>query len=362
MIVTIANCYPMFLKRLKMALLSCLLLIPIPQTAIASCLNPSTDSRLQTYCLVNSSKKQRIDLQTAQIVDYRLKQEGYERGLGLPGAVKQTSFSPYATPIVDYSSDINGGNPNRALVLGNLTFTGDETLLRKEGLVAGFGVGANGRHIYGEGRYLDYGLGVSYAHSPEHDIGIGRAFTNLHSKNHIRNHWYVDAYASTSKLQRDLADDISSTVGVDLVKLFASEQHSYHQATVGVRRFYDEDYKQNQLTFGLKNIHSNGLYTAVNVTVGEAVKNTLATRHSLSTTVGTSLFNKPISATYAYSFADGGKLLGIEREDTSQSLTISYAVHPRVNITIGYRDTDSSIGYFSESEPIVGVQFAPIRF
>lgn len=339
-----------------------LIALLLPFEANATCVSSQADPRLQTYCIVNSVQGQRVNLRTAQLVDYRLKQEGYERGLGLPGAVQQTTFSPYATPIVDYSTDINGGNPNRPLVLGNLTFTGDETLLRKEGLIAGVGIGANGRHIYGEGKYVDYSLGASYAHSPEHDIGIGRTFANLHSKNHIRNHWYVDAYASTSKLQRDLADDTSSTVGLDLVKLFATEQRSYHQATVGVRRFYDDDYEQNQLTVGLQNIHSNGLYTAVNVTVGEAVKNTLATSHSISATVGTSLFNKPISATYAYSFADGGKLLGIEREDTSQSLTISYAVHPRVNITIGYRDTDSSIGYFSESQPIVGIQFAPLRF
>lgn len=339
-----------------------LLVLVFATKANATCVTSQADSRLQNYCLVNSVKGQRVNLRTAQLVDYRLKQEGYERGLGLPGTVRQTTFSPYATPTVDYSTDINGGNPNRPLVLGNLTFTGDETLLRKEGLVAGVGIGANGRHIYGEGKYVDYSLGVSYAHSPEHDIGIGRAFANLHSKNHIRNQWYVDAYASTSKLQRDLADDISSTVGVDLVKLFATEQRSYHQATVGVRRFYDEDYEQNQLTAGLQNIHSNGLYTAINVTVGEAVKNTLATSHSISATVGTSLFKKPLSATFSYSYANGDKLLGIEREDTIRSFAITYAVHPRISVTIGFRVTDSSISYFSESQPIVGVQFAPIRF
>jgi len=303
-----------------------------------------------------------VALNDVILLDTLLKQEGYERGLGLPDAVKQTTFSPFIAPILEYSTDINGGNPNRPLVLGNLTFTGDETLLRKEGLVAGVGVGANGRHIYGEGRYLDFGLGLSYAHSPEHDIGFSRAFANIYSKNHIRNHWYVDAYGSTNKTWRDLTDDSSSTVGLNLVKLFATEQHSYNQATVGVRRFYDDDYEQNQLVASLQTIHSSGLYTAINATVGAAVENTLATSHSISATVGTTLFSKQLSATYTYSFANGGKLLGFERNDTSQSFTVTYAVHPRVNVTFGYRETESSIDYFSESEPVIGVQFTPIRF
>ena len=350
------------MKRLKMALLCYLLLVHIPQTAFASCQGQLIDSRLQTYCIVRSIEGATINLDAAKFVDYRLKHEGYKRGIGLPGAVEQTTFTPYIAPIVDYNTDINGGNPNRPLVLGNLTFMGDETLLRKEGLVAGLAVGADGRHIYGPGKYIDYGIGASYAHSPEHDIGIGRAFANLHSKNHIRNLWYVFAFENTNKLWRDLNDDSSRTVGLSLVKLLATEQRSYHQANVGLRRFWDDEYEQNQLTVGLQTIHNTGIHTAFNVVLGEAVTNTLVTRHSINATVGTSLFKKPLSATFSHSHANGGKLLGIEREDTIRSFAITYTVHPRISVTIGFRETDSSISYFSESQPIVGVQFAPIRF
>jgi hypothetical protein len=168
------------MTNIRFATVLAILYIFFSPPLYASCVDGDADSRLQTYCVVNSAQGQLVSLRTAQVVDYRLKQDGYERGLGLPGSVQQTTISPYATPIIDYSTNINVGNPNRPLVLGNLTFTGDETLLRKEGLVAGVGIGANGRRIYGEGKYVDYSLGASYAHSQEHDIGIGRTFANLH--------------------------------------------------------------------------------------------------------------------------------------------------------------------------------------
>jgi hypothetical protein len=329
---------------------------------VQACLSHQTDSRLQTFCTIESVKGRVIDLSTADIIDSRLKREGYDRGIGLPGRVKPTSVEPYATPILDNSTDINGGNPTKDLVLGNLTFKGDPALYRKEGLLVGAGVGADGRHIYGEGRYVDFGIGASHAHSPVHDIGVARTFINACSKNHVRNHWYIDACASSQKLKRDIADDTNSTASFSVAKLFSTGKSTYHQASFGVRRFYEDDYEQNQLTFGLQTIHSNGIFTAVNASVGADVKDTLATKHSVSATVGTTLFSKPITATYAYSFADGGRLLGIARDDTSQSFTITYTVHPRVNITVGYRDLDSSINYFSESNPVIGIQFAPIRF
>ena len=354
-----------FYKSLKVGILKYIvffLIFALPGQARAMCLIKEADHPLQIYCLVSEAKSKRIDLMTTRIIDFRLKQVGYVRGVGLPGRVKSTTVESYATPILDYSTDINGGNPTKDLVLGNLTFKGDRAFYRKKGLLVGAGIGAGGRHIYGAGRYVDFGVGASYAHSLDHDIGVTRTFINACSKNHVRNHWYLDACATSQKLKRDIADDTNSSASLNIAKLFTTGSSNYHQASFGVRRFFDDDYEQNQLTFGLQNIHSNGIFTAFNAAVGANVKNMLATSHSISATVGTSLFNKPISATYSYSFADGGKLLGVDREDSSQSIAITYTVHPRFNITVGYRALDSSIGYFNESEPIIGIQFAPIRF
>jgi hypothetical protein len=334
----------------------------LPCQAQAMCVAGAADNRIQTYCLVNNAKEQRINIQTAQEIDYRLKREGYERGIGMPGSVSSTSIQTYAGPVLEYNIDINGGNPNKALVLGELTLKGDPSLHRKKGVLFGANLGAIGRHIYGEGRYLDFGYGVNYAHSIIHDIGVAQVFANLCSKNHIHNHWYADACANTNRLKRDITDETTSSVTVSASKLFITGDSNYHQAQVGIRRYYDKNYEQNQISFGLDTIHNNGIFTAFNITFGESVQDTLVTKHSISASIGTTIFDRPIRASYSYSFADGGKLFGVDREDTSQVFSITYTVHPRVNVTFGYRDVDSSIDYFGEGEPIVGVQFAPIRF
>ena len=47
------------------------------------------------------------------------------------GRIKQTTFQPYLSPILKYSSNINGGNPEKPLVLGGNSFTGQPHLIKK---------------------------------------------------------------------------------------------------------------------------------------------------------------------------------------------------------------------------------------
>lgn len=330
--------------------------------AHAFCLNPAADSRLQVYCLSKALAGTATTFQSAQMLDFRIKREGYANGIGLPGTVKSVSFSPYVSPLLEYSSDINGGNPNRPLVLGSLTFFGDPEFFRKKGVVAGVGVGGAGRAMYGEGKYLDYNFGISYAHSPEHDIGIARGFANVCSKNDIGRNYYLDGCLTTSQLNRDLINERTSSATLSIAKLFSKGGERFNQASFGVRRFFDEEYEQNQVVMRLDTLHQSGFYTGLTASFGEAITETLTMRHSFSATLGKTFLNKPVSATFSYSFSDGGRLLGFERDEMTRFINVTYTVHPLVKISIGYKDTSSSIDYFDESEAILGIQFAPIRF
>lgn len=331
--------------------------------AHASCLNSNADSRLRAYCVAKTLEDRLVTRSDAQVLDVLLKREGYARGIGLPTQVEPTSLQPFVAPILDYNRNINAGNPNRPLVLGGLTFTGDEENLRKAGIVTGVGVGINGRHLYGEGRYLDFAIGASYAHSPKYDIGITRAFVNLCSRNHLQHNWYVDGCANSTRMNRDLANETKSNLKLSTSKLFSTSRTAHHAATVGIQRYFEHDsYRQNQLLLGWQAVRSEGFYSALNVSLGEAVSNTLAMRHNINATLGTVVFDRELTVSMNYSFSDGGALLGVERRDTTYSATINYAIHPRVNAVLGYKRTNSSIDYFNEREPIVGIQIAPLRF
>lgn len=349
-------------KRLTQALLFVFFSTAAITSADASCLTASSNERLSNYCLVHRVNNRIASLRTAQVIDYRLKHEGYARGLGLPGRAEKLSFQPYVTPILDYETDINGGNPNKPLQLGNLTFNGDPNLVRKEGIVAGAGAGAYGRYLVNEGRYIDYGFGASYAHSFEHDIGIQRRFANLCSKHHIKNWWYIDGCASSSYVEKQLTDDTRNTLSLTTAKLFTSSPNSHHQASLGVNRVYDEDYEQNQLVLGFQTIHSNGWYSAINAVFGESIDGDIAVREAVSASLSLPVRNRRVTVSASYSEADGAKLLGFARADDTWSVSASYNVYKNVDLSVGYTDTDSTIDYFDVSTPTVSVSFTPIRF
>ena len=351
-------------KRLEQALtfFMILVLISAASSVRANCLGAASNERLSNFCVVQRATNRFTNLRTAQIIDYRLKKEGYTRGLGLPGRVTDFSFQPYITPIIDYETDINGGNPNKQLKLGSLTFIGDPDLLRKEGIVVGAGIGAYGRYLIGEGRYVDYGTGASYAHSFEHNMSIQRRLANVCSKNHTKNWWYVDGCAGSNYVEKDLTKDTRNTLSLTTSKLFTPSSNSHHQASFGVNRIYDEGYEQNQLSLDFDTIHTNGWYTSVNVIFGESIDGEIAVREAFSASISLPVRNRRFTLSASYSEADGAKLLGFKREEETWTISASYNAYKNIDVSVGYIETKSTIDYFDVSTPTVSINFKPIRF
>ncbi|MDA9046529.1 hypothetical protein N9H68_01640 [Planktomarina temperata] len=133
-------------------------------------------------------------------------------------------------PILSYSDNINGGNSPEPLVLGNLTFEGDEALNRKEGIVAGVGAGFSGRFIHAEGKYFTYGVNSSYAHSPKYGLGITTTSANISSINHIKNWWFLDVQINTSRVRKDITDESSSNVSLASSKVYSSDENSLQRS------------------------------------------------------------------------------------------------------------------------------------
>jgi len=333
-----------------------------PTVSYAFCDQSSASSRLQIYCLSNILSMTLTKVDSAQVLDYRLKQEGYARGVGLPGIVDQANFVPYVSPIIEYSSDINGGNPNKPLVLGSLTFFGDEEFFRKNGIVAGFVLGGSGRYIYDEGRYLDYSIGGKNTYSAEHDIGIARSFASLCSKNDIGQNFYLDGCLTASRLNRELLDETTSSASLSVAKLFSESDEHFNEVSVGLRRLFESEFEQGQIILKLDTLHDTGYFASLGASFGEAVEDRLAMRQSFNATVGANVRNKPLIASFSYSHSDGGRLFGFSRDDKTAAFNLTYAVHPNMNVSLGYSETNSSISYFDDSGAIFGVQFSPLRF
>ena len=335
-----------------------------PAIANAQCLIAGTSARLSNFCILEQMSQSLVDYRLALLIDTRLKSEGYSRGLGLPNsqAAPTTSTKAFVQPILSYSDNINGGNSPEPLVLGSLTFDGDEALYRKEGVIAGLGAGLNGRFILDEGQYINYGVTASYAHSPEFGLGITTTSVNVSSINHIQNWWYLDAHITTSRVRKDITDNTTSTISLVSSKVFSSGGDSYSEASFGISRYFADSYTQNQFILGYDTIHSNGMFSSVDVMFGEALEGQLTTRFSSRARVSMQLVNKPLSLTARYSTADGGMMFGFERNENTYEISATYPIWGNLKATVGYRVTDSTIDYFDVDTPSFGVEFTSIQF
>jgi hypothetical protein len=109
----------------------------------ASCLLFSENERLSNYCLLETVKGKVVDQNTAIIVSQKLKREGYFGGL------EKSEWSTRFYPDFDYSNNINGGNPDKPLILGELEFEGDPELIKKEGVIGTLNFKGNNRATFG---------------------------------------------------------------------------------------------------------------------------------------------------------------------------------------------------------------------
>lgn len=298
----------------------------------------------------------------ADIIDVKLKSVGHPHGIGRGiVASPKTAVISYST-IISHYDNLNGGNSPKPLVLGNMKFKGDKEYYRKEGFVAGLGAGLNGRHIHAETSYLNYGVNVSSAHNPEHGLGITTTSANFCSINHIENWWYLDACASTSRLRKDITDNVSSNVSLISSKMYVSSKDTYSETSFGINRYFAETYTQNQVLLGFETIHSNGVYSSADVTLGEFIKNELSTRLALRAHVTNQIAQKPLTLSVSYAYADGGLLLGFKRSDETYEISASYPIWNRIKIGIGYKQTDSTINYFDIDTPTFSIQFPSLSF
>ena len=193
-------------------------------------------------------------------------------------------------------------------------------------------------------------------------MGVATTSANVSSINHIKNWWFLDAHVNTSRARKDITDGTNSNISLVSSKVYASGENTYSEASFGVNRYFAESYNQNQLLLGYKTIHPNGVYSALNLTVGESVENQLATKFALSGQLTTQLANKPLKLSASYSQADGGMLLGVARDETTIAVSASYPIWKNLTASVGYRNTNSTIDYFDVSTPTFGIQFAAIQF
>lgn len=332
----------------KRILLIASLILSFASSAQANCLAFTENERLANYCLLETISGKLVDENTAAIVFQRLSFEGYFGGL--PKAISDYDI----TPTLYYSDNINGGNPDKKLKLGNLEFDGEPDLVSKEGTVVGLTLSGSSRFTYGEGRYLNTTVSASLAYSPEHSLSYTQTNLQVCTKNKIRRNTHIDVCASANKQNKEISSSDESSFTTSYSRMFFND-FGATEVKMGIRRLSAQEYQQNQLTLSSDLIHTNNGFYSLGLTLGESVKDQLTTRYVINMNAAKYYAGRKYNLSFTHGFSDGGKLLGVDRNERTNSLVISTAIRANTSISIGYANVRSSIDYFDRSYPIVSL-------
>ena len=318
-------------------------------SAQANCLVFAQNERLSNYCLLNEVSGKLMDGQTASVVVQRLQREGYFGGISEP------TWATKITPSVTYSNNINGGNPDKKLVLGNLEFDGDPNLVAKEGVIGSLNLSAINRVTFGEGDYITTSLLGTLSYSPEHDIDYSNVSANVCSKNKVDAEFYIDVCGSISHQHKQISDDRAKVLNVSLNHLTQAPKFGYFDLSIGAIRSIQDDYTQSQLKATIDIIHNNNRFGSLGVRKGEKVPNQLALDFGFDIQFSRILSGKKVDFRFAHEYQTGGKLFGIARTDKITSATASLPIREDLMANIGFVQSNSNINYFDQDYPIISL-------
>ena len=327
-------------------------IISLGSFASANCLIFNENERLSNFCLLESLAGKVVDKNTAVIVTEKLKREGYFGGL------KKSDWSTSFYPNIDYSENINGGNPDKPLVLGNLEFVGDPELIKQEGVITTLNLRVNNRSTLDAGKYFQTNLNASYSYSPKHKNGFSNTSVESCFSDKITSKNSFDICASSSMQNKEISENRISTFSVYFGNLNFTETIGFSEGKLGVIQVTTDEYSQEQVALSWDTIHKKNLFSAIRFRIGDSVTDHSALRYGLDINVSKILMSRKINLSFSNEIHDGGLLFGIDRSDHINNISIQTVVNQNASIKVGYTSRNSSIDYFDEDYPHFSLTFS----
>ena len=324
-------------------------------TQSVACTGPTSDEIMSLRCNLEFVAGKVINRNELELLNSKLRSNGY---LPFDGSIKPTYLKSGVTitPVVNYEPNINGGNPARNLVVGDLEFISDPAHFKVAGLTGGLKFQVDGRYAKPGGLVVDVKTqssrqrAIDFPNFSILDQTVSLCFrTQLSSWNLSRIcHEYLY-----------LKKNLSST--------------TFNNTSVG--QYVYSTSKNKTILNSLEFVHESGGYNfdSVNLThrtidfngAGYTANATWKRSRTLSgvreRTVGI------ISSLDFHVFEEIGlentevthqPFLGTERKDSSWTITTRLQVFNNVAFRLGYTRLNSTIDYFDDEYPFASLHLS----
>ena len=329
-------------------------------SGLSACAIAGKNERLLTHCLLHASINKPVEPAIAFLLNNKLRRNAQPGIANLPVAGR--SLQRFWAPVISYSHNINDGNPNGPLILGDMVFQGKADRVKKAGVLIGAGAGMRDRYFPHAGAYFDYGVNAHYAHSPQHKIGIASLSADACLVKSLRNWRYVDLCTRVDRVQKDLSDTRIKQHEIRVSQLWNRQfTHSY-QFTAGMALRSTDQSDQTQISVEMDMLFPTNRVWSLRVIRGERVPNQLVLTQTVSISFVQLIKQNPIALDLAYSEYSGGRLLGHNRDDRMLSALLSYPLSRQVRLSFGYQFINSTIDYFDLKTPLFALKFQALQF
>lgn len=323
-------------------------------TETVACSGPTSDEVMSLRCNLEFVAGKVINKNELEALNSKLRRNGY---MPLGGSVEPAyvETNVKVTPLLNYDPNINGGNPPKNLVVGDLEFVSDPANFRVAGLTSGLKIHMNGRYANNDGHVIEVKANsslhhaINFPHLSIRDNNLSLCFSTQISSWNIsricREHLNNKRDVASAKFINTMLgqyvyttyDDTTFLTSVELVH----EDSGYHYDGVKL--------SHQAVDFNGMGFSTYGTWKRSRLSPGVRERK-IGVNKSLDFNVFSAIGLENV-------YIKHEPFLGTERKDTSWKITTEIQMTNRASLMLGYTKLNSTIDYFDEEYPFLLFQF-----
>lgn len=288
--------------------------------------------------------------------------------IGLPSLTKN-SATPTSSrikfdvaPVLKHDDNINGGNPTGPLRVSSVTLQLDEALQKKSDL----GAGSRFMFTAQKGLAIGHSLNFLATHAElrgvKHRNQVSQSSIVGCSEKLFPAWWHVSTCLSNNISEKRLSEaediDFSFSIGKAVrmknnrslkisTSLSSTRTTNFQQHAVAVKTHVLLN-NYNELNLGMK------AFSDVDEFLTRTSQTSLGAKFRP--------WNKSVEVNFVQTTSAGPNFFGLSRKSVSEVIQMSFKPHESLVLTIGLKSNNDSIDFFDSNDPILELQFAPIKF